>query len=195
MTGGLGGRVGPLAPRRLRALAAGLWTLVIWGQSLLPASQSSAESGQVLALLEPLLALTGLPPELWHTAVRKCAHMAEYTLLAALLEGLPRLAGLRRRLWSALSACGAAALTDETIQLFVPGRSGQVGDIWVDLAGALTGALLAALAGRLPRRRRPSNLGACHETCEETCAGPAAADAAGLRDRHRGGGPGPADPV
>ena len=36
------------------------------------------------------------------------------------------------------------ALTDETIQLFVPGRSGQVTDIWIDFSGVMTG-LLAGL--------------------------------------------------
>ena len=30
------------------------------------------------------------------------------------------------------------ALTDETIQLFVPGRSGQVTDIWIDFSGVMT---------------------------------------------------------
>ena len=30
---------------------------------------------------------------------------------------------------------------DETIQLFVEGRSGQVSDVWLDLAGALCGLL------------------------------------------------------
>ncbi len=33
------------------------------------------------------------------------------------------------------------ALTDETIQLFVPGRSGQVTDVWIDFSGVLTGLL------------------------------------------------------
>ena len=33
------------------------------------------------------------------------------------------------------------ALTDETIQLFVPGRSGQVTDIWIDFSGVMTAFL------------------------------------------------------
>ena len=35
------------------------------------------------------------------------------------------------------------ALTDETIQLFSDGRSGQVTDVWLDSAGVLTGILVA----------------------------------------------------
>ena len=38
-----------------------------------------------------------------------------------------------------------AALCDETIQLFVPGRSGSIADVWLDTAGYLTGALLTLL--------------------------------------------------
>ena len=37
------------------------------------------------------------------------------------------------------------ALTDETIQLFVPGRSGQVTDIWIDFFGVMTGLLVGLI--------------------------------------------------
>ena len=37
---------------------------------------------------------------------------------------------------------------DETIQLFVSGRSGQISDVWLDFCGVMCGLLLAAaLAG------------------------------------------------
>ena len=45
------------------------------------------------------------------------------------------------------------ALCDETIQLFVPGRSGQIADVWLDTAGYLTGALLTLLIFSLCRKR------------------------------------------
>lgn len=46
------------------------------------------------------------------------------------------------------------ALCDETIQLFVAGRTGQVQDVWLDTAGAFTGAVLAMLGTGLMRRRK-----------------------------------------
>ena len=46
------------------------------------------------------------------------------------------------------------ALADETIQLFVPGRSGQVKDIWIDFAGAVLAIGLTVLARMLLRRAR-----------------------------------------
>ena len=38
------------------------------------------------------------------------------------------------------------ALTDETIQLFSPGRSSQVLDVWLDFMGVLAGLLVCAAA-------------------------------------------------
>lgn len=147
MSGEYGKQSHEKRPRRwLWALAVFLWTLVIWGHSLLPASQSSAESGQVLALLEPLLRLTGLAPELWHTAVRKCAHMAEFAVLGGFWSGMTE--GETGRFWDKLLtvvfACMTTALLDETIQLFRPGRSGQISDVWVDLCGAAVGVTVTA---------------------------------------------------
>ena len=56
--------------------------------------------------------------------------------------------------WTAALLPGTfAALCDETIQLFVPGRSGQIADVWLDTAGYLTGALLTLLIFRLCRKR------------------------------------------
>lgn len=66
--------------------------------------------------------------------VRKLAHFCEY-----LLEGFLLMLCLRvytrhffkHVSWPVLGGL-LTALTDETIQLFVPGRSGQVTDIWID---------------------------------------------------------------
>ena len=41
---------------------------------------------------------------------------------------------------------------DETIQLFSPGRSSQVTDVWIDFAGVVTGTLLAFLVQAIVRR-------------------------------------------
>lgn len=51
-----------------------------------------------------------------------------------------------------IAVCYAA--TDETHQLFVPGRSGQVRDVLIDSVGAAIGVLLATLAARRLARRR-----------------------------------------
>lgn len=144
--------------RRLRVLAAGVWTLVIWGHSLLPAAQSSAESAWVMEAMAPLLALTGLAPDLRHTLVRKLAHMTEFALLGALWTAALPPSGAggcsleHSRASRVLPACVLTALADETIQLFVPGRSSQITDVWIDALGAAMGLGAVLLAGRGKRR-------------------------------------------
>lgn len=89
--------------------------------------------------------------------VRKTAHFVEYAILGLLfylnfknfismsihskcLEQTSIFIPILAILASALYAC-----TDEFHQLFVPGRSGQLFDVFVDTLGALTGILLVTL--------------------------------------------------
>ena len=49
---------------------------------------------------------------------------------------------------SVIAAAIWLPFVDETIQLFVRGRSGQISDVWLDLAGMWTGLGLMCLLGR-----------------------------------------------
>lgn len=142
---------------RLWVLAAAVWTMFIWSNSLRPAAQSAAQSGAVMDLLAPLLSLTGLKEEVWHTLIRKGAHMTEFALLGVcwtkLLEHSPDLRRSALRYAAAVGLCMLTALVDETIQAFVPGRGSLVADVWIDTGGALIGAGLTGMAGFLLRRR------------------------------------------
>ncbi len=72
--------------------------------------------------------------------VRKCAHAAEYMLLAFLALGT--FCGTDRwGLWAFLTA-SVYAVTDEVHQTFVPGRSGKVLDVINDSLAAGVGILL-----------------------------------------------------
>ncbi len=112
-----------------------LWLCVIFGHSMMPASVSDDESRGVLAIVQRFL------PFVTHHMVRKLAHFSVFAVLGGLLTvtfwQLPR--------FSAMKPLGCAllsALTDETIQLFVEGRSGQISDVWLDAFGALLATLL-----------------------------------------------------
>lgn len=140
--------------------AALLWLLFIWGNSLQTAEESSRLSLGVLEWLMPLLAQTGLPEETWHTLIRKLAHMAEFAVAGILWsvvlpprrEHTPPVRWTRRGV--VLAICLAAAVIDETIQRFVPGRSGEVRDVCIDLLGAALGILAAAAAAALWNDRK-----------------------------------------
>ena len=122
-----------------------LWLLFVWGHSLMPASVSKEESHHWLALLQTWL------PWLTDYLIRKAAHFTEYAVLGALLFGA---ADTRYGLWFPPCFGVLAALADETVQLFAAGRSGQVSDVWLDLAGFLAGWILIALISLIRKKRR-----------------------------------------
>lgn len=134
--------------RRLAAVLTALTLCFIWGNSLMPAEVSGTFSDQVKALLQQLLGLPVGPETGGGTLVRKLAHWTEYFVLG--LE----LAYLLRPLSAVLLSGLSAALLDETIQLFVPGRAGQVRDVWIDFFGFCAGAAVMLLAGRDRKNRR-----------------------------------------
>lgn len=129
-----------------------LWTLFIWGNSVLPAAQSSSFSHSVLSLVEPLLRLLHIPTAPAHMVLRKLGHMTEFALLGLLWSALlhqTALPGRYSRVLGAGGLCLLTALMDETIQLFSPGRGSQVSDVWIDLGGACMGIAFACLLRHL----------------------------------------------
>jgi len=93
--------------------------------------------------------------ELLETIIRKAAHMTEYGILAiALSYGfyVYDKRGISLIVWSEASAVLYAA-TDEFHQLFIPGRSGQVTDVFIDGLGAFLGCLLFYMISKRFRKR------------------------------------------
>lgn len=141
--------------------ALGLYLLVMYGHSLMPADLSSMESGTVLRFLQGLMDAVHLPGEaLTEHMVRKAAHFLEYAGMGALLfVNFRIMVRQRRETFMSMALCSLAVpFVDETIQLFVQGRSGQISDVWLDMAGIWTGILIVWLAtgalGSERRRRR-----------------------------------------
>lgn len=130
------------------ALIGCIW--FIFSNSLQIAEVSEGSSGRVLGLMQGVLRRLGLPgaaDRLTMHIVRKLAHFSEY-----MLEGFLLMLCLRVYIrhffkhvsWPILGGL-LTALTDETIQLFVPGRSGQVTDVWIDFSGVLTGLVVGLI--------------------------------------------------
>ena len=122
-----------------------LVTLLIWGNSMRTATQSDQQSTSLLSWLTPWLSAVGIQPEGFHAILRKLAHLSEYGLLGVLWTielWLGPHGEKRRGTMERLSICMLTALLDETIQLFVPGRSGEIRDVWIDTAGAWTGIVM-----------------------------------------------------
>lgn len=142
-----------------------LWVGFVWGHSLVGGAASSAESGRVVALLRPLFEATGVTDlDLMTFVVRKCAHFSEYAVLGGIARtfwtrvsrelGSRASSSRHRVLLAGLVLTALVPCLDETIQLFVPGRSGSPRDVAIDLAGVATGALLTCLFHRARTRER-----------------------------------------
>ena len=119
----------------------------IWGNSLLPGEMSGAISDWVKSILIPgnLSASSG------SGLLRKAAHFTEFTALGmclAWLHGMLRKGRIPPFLWGVL-----AAMVDETIQRFVPGRGPSIRDVCIDSAGVLTGIILLWLGHNYLKKR------------------------------------------
>ncbi|MFR4511207.1 MAG: VanZ family protein [Clostridium sp.] len=104
----------------------------IYGNSLTPAAISSKESGYFLAKIQDFLAGAGMDAW-WLTEhlVRKAAHFTEYAGLGFLLA-MNTGAGIAPvfcLLKGNVTAVLFMPFVDETIQLFVECRSGQISDV------------------------------------------------------------------
>ena len=134
-----------------------VWTIIIFSFSLQPADTSSQVSSGFGRWLIEVFApnfideFESMPEEQLayiHFLLRKCAHFTEYFILGALVLLSQRHAGIRRKIFTGLVICMLVASVDETIQLFVSGRSGQISDVLLDTAGAAVGSLVVRRISR-----------------------------------------------
>ena len=80
--------------------------------------------------------------------VRKCAHFAEYALLALVFYLLLRTYPLKLRALLSWLGASAYAVTDEIHQLYVGERMGSAKDVLIDSFGAAAGVTLGILIAK-----------------------------------------------
>lgn len=125
--------------------------------SSMPADLSGEESKGVMVILQNILDFFGFSTELTDHIVRKAAHFAEYTAIGMLLVSCAYSFSRTKpyRYYSQIFFAGlAAAVIDETIQLNVAGRSGQITDVLLDFSGVITGAVFMLLFYMIYRKIR-----------------------------------------
>ena len=118
----------------------------IFRNSLETGAQSSMRSQELMALLNELLGKVHLGPLSEHT-IRKLAHFAEFAMEGFLLMLCLRVYTshfVRHMSWPLLGGM-TTALTDETIQRFIPNRTSAVTDVWIDMAGVVCGLFVALI--------------------------------------------------
>lgn len=128
-----------------------LWLILIFALSAQLADQSADVSKKVAETIIERIAwvfhididtetITSLAKQFDHL-VRKYAHGSIYFVLGGLVIMTLIKSGIRgfRAYVLTIVFCLFYAVTDEMHQLFVPGRSGQISDILIDIAGAVFG--------------------------------------------------------
>nr|WP_302120060.1 VanZ family protein [uncultured Ruminococcus sp.] len=128
--------------------------------SSMPSVESAQESESVLDFVTVILKLFGIDSNLSDHIIRKLAHFTEYSVLGALLcscaYSFDRIKPIKFVPYT-VSIGLFTCFIDETIQLGVEGRSGQVSDMWIDFFGVLLGTAVMLVAFWIYRKIRKIN--------------------------------------
>lgn len=127
----------------VRWLAVAVWMGLIFYFSHQSGQESAGLSSGVVQAITTVA--PNASPDIIHTVIRKLAHVSEYAVLGALV-GWTLPACTLVRAWAGLAIGVGYAITDEVHQLFIPGRSGEVGDVVIDGVGVAIGVGLMLFA-------------------------------------------------
>ncbi len=117
------------------------WLLFIFGQSLLPAKTSGAESGRIVAFLNNIIDYFGFDFSFTGYFIRKFAHFFEFAILGFVVYFTLNqyiVSRLKCILFTPLVYI-TVAVSDECLQLISAGRACSVFDMLLDIFGATVG--------------------------------------------------------
>src|SRR5690554_4312580 len=126
--------------------------ILILTQSLLPASLSSDQSGVIVDILHPIVLNLGISIDVqtFSLIVRKTAHFTEFFLLGVFWYIIYAKYFKSVKLIGVVLIHGLlTAVLDETVQLFVDGRSGEIIDVLIDFGGVLSAVLFVIFYRKL----------------------------------------------
>ena len=99
---------------------------------------SDSQSGIIVNFITSIFNVDNI--DLLTHIIRKLAHFTEYLVLGLLMYNLVK--DKRNNIILALFICVIYAISDEIHQIYVPGRSGQITDIFIDSVGSICGILI-----------------------------------------------------
>ncbi len=134
-----------------------IWMIFVFFFSNQPADISSKQSGGITERIVKLLLkdnITQNQRDIIETVIRKCAHFVLYAIGGFLVLNYLNTTNLKEKYTIMFSIIFVLvyAITDEVHQLFVPGRSGEVRDVFIDTLGASVGTLIFLMVKKLFRR-------------------------------------------
>lgn len=120
-----------------------LWMIFIFYMSSCNGNVSSDQSGTIAYVLHNILGINYSDKLIF--IIRKCAHVSEFFILGILVINLVSKYNVKHIYLISFIICVLYSSSDEFHQLFVPGRSGQVTDVLIDLIGVVLGLLFVFL--------------------------------------------------
>ncbi len=131
-----------------------LWMIWIIQFSSDPAEVSKQKSGRVLEKIEPVIEQVEerlhtniISKDQLHFYVRKNAHAFNYFVLTVGLVLALRATGIKRMntYWIAWMIATVFSMGDEFYQTFIPGRSGELRDVFIDNMGILVAIVVVRM--------------------------------------------------
>lgn len=134
------------------------WMILIFLLSAEGAEDSQSRSGVIVSSLKDTFSIDSVADSLLSFLTRKAAHIIAYLILGLLIYSIVKSYGLTNRRTVLLSIMFAFfyAIFDEIHQLFVPGRSGEVRDVFLDTIAASIGIGTYYLCNNIHYSRRNS---------------------------------------
>lgn len=137
-----------------------IWMAIVFIFSNQPSDVSSKTSGSITekvvqAITKDNKKITQSQRDTIETVIRKCAHFGLYLIGGILTTNFintTKVQGKRIIIYAILFIF-VYAITDEVHQLFVPGRSGEIRDVFIDTAGGSCGTLLFIISRKIVRRK------------------------------------------
>lgn len=132
-----------------------LWMNFVFGFSAQDSTESSGLSEMIASWFsDDIIVQKKIEP-----IIRKIAHFSEYGLGGALFFSLFSTFSIKERkrmLFAGLLGI-SYAVTDEIHQLFVPGRTGKITDVYIDSLGVITGVLCMKLCIMICKQLKKKN--------------------------------------
>lgn len=132
-----------------------IWMIFIFIMSSFNGNISSNQSGSIADLIYNLFNISDT--EKVSLIVRKCAHVSEFFILGILVINLISKYNVKYSYLISFIVCVLYASSDEFHQLFVPGRSGQVTDVLIDMIGTIFSLLIIYLFNKFGRKSISNN--------------------------------------
>jgi VanZ family protein len=118
------------------------WMIVIFYLSNEPAVNSTARSSIFLHAIQSIDILS--LQNITELVVRKSAHFLAYFILGVLIFNVVKeyISTTKHAILWSIAVAAIYACTDEIHQLYISGRSGQLGDVLIDTTGAALGIII-----------------------------------------------------